>query len=208
MVFPLITNPPEKLSEKSIRIMSLGLIVGSSLCIGLAPALMPAGYSPQSHYISESAAQALHGAWLARLGFLLFGFGALLTCHLHYRDWSAWVIWMIRIFGVCLIATAAFSHKPWLENVQADPFEDFLHSLTATTMGFAFCFALVGFWFVKRPLAHRVFDAVVGVLSLLLPVAGGLFPAWAGAGQRVMFAAAYVWFAWEILSRKRQKQAA
>src|SRR3972149_9736058 len=51
-----------------------GLLLLSLLALLLAPSLMPASYSWFRHTTSVSAAQGISGAWLARLGFLLFGF--------------------------------------------------------------------------------------------------------------------------------------
>ncbi|HET9901772.1 MAG TPA: hypothetical protein VFR46_12025 [Actinomycetes bacterium] len=49
----------------------------SAIALGAAPALMPDDYSWIGHTTSESAAQGVSGAWLARLGFLLFGLSAI-----------------------------------------------------------------------------------------------------------------------------------
>jgi hypothetical protein len=50
---------------------------------------------------------------------------------------------MHAAFGIFMVATAAFSVRPWLEGVAFDFVEDGLHSFTATAMGFAFAFGVL-----------------------------------------------------------------
>ena len=63
-------------------------LAASAAALAMAPALMPAGYSWVSQTTSESAAQGLSGAWLARLGFLLFGLSVLLLADVDRRGWG------------------------------------------------------------------------------------------------------------------------
>jgi hypothetical protein len=177
------------------------VLVGSAVALLLAPLLMPDGYTWWSHTTSESAAQALPGAWLARAGFLAFGLGVVWIA-VSARDVSArTVVWLHVVFGVCLVATAAFSHRPWLERVPFDRVEDALHSLSATVMGFAFAFGVLARWLQERwesrvgpwiHLAAVTVATVVPLAMLALPAAGGLL-------QRAMFAVAYAWYAREAL---------
>jgi TRAP-type C4-dicarboxylate transport system permease small subunit len=76
-------------SETAARTGILALYLVAILSLALAPLLMPAGYDWVRHTTSESAAQGLDGAWLARLGFVAFG------------------------LAVLMVATAAFSTRPW-----------------------------------------------------------------------------------------------
>jgi hypothetical protein len=47
------------------------LLLAAMAALALAPLLMPDSYSVLGHSVSESAAQGVDGAWLARLAFLL-----------------------------------------------------------------------------------------------------------------------------------------
>lgn len=58
-------------------VTALFILVGSALALGLAPLMMPASYSWISDSTSESGAQGIEGAWLANLGFMLFGLGSI-----------------------------------------------------------------------------------------------------------------------------------
>ena len=112
------------------------LLAVSLASIALAPMLMPDSYSIVTHSVSESAAQRINGAWLARAGLLLLAFAVLLIAAL-VQDWGAWGRLTHRVYGVGLVATAAFSHRPW-EPIPFDAFEDTLHSVAATAVGVAF----------------------------------------------------------------------
>ncbi len=104
-------------------------------------------------------------------------------------------------FAICMVGTAAFSHKPWLANVPVDLFEDFLHSVTATGMGFAFSFGVVA-RLLQRENGERLknaFDVIALVAATTLSPLGELWPSIAGLLQRTMFGVAYCWFAHEAL---------
>jgi hypothetical protein len=70
----------------------LACLAASAAALAVAPILMPTSYSWVAHTTSESAAQGVPGAWLARLGFVTFGFAVLavagLARHLWGRLWT------------------------------------------------------------------------------------------------------------------------
>lgn len=172
------------------------LLALSAVLVVFAPGMMPAGYSWLSHSISESAAQGLNGAWIARFGFLCFGFAVLWLSQSLRGVWGRAVWGMHGAFGVFMVATAAFSHRPWLPGVPLDSVEDFLHSVTATGMGFAFSFGVV-FRLIGRPLAEanrRWFDLVALACATGIPVMTLWLPGIAGGIQRLMFLVAYLWY--------------
>ena len=178
------------------------MFAASAACSLGGTLLMPESYSWTTNVISESAAQGVEGAWLARLGFVLFGLSVLWLAGATRTRWARGTYWCHLAFGVFMVATAAFSHRPWLPDVSYDAFEDFLHSFTATVMGFAFSLALV-FRLIQRSRNNeggRARDVVAIVAAVVLPIIGGESPANAGWSQRVMFAIAYVWYAWETVS--------
>jgi hypothetical protein len=167
-----------------------------------APLAMPDSYSWLSNAISESAAQGVEAAWIARLGFVLFGCAVLWLVSFLRPVWARGTYWMQLAFGVCMVGTAAFSHKPWLPNVPFDSFEDFLHSVTATGMGFAFSFGVVARLLQRKhgEASRKAFDGVALVVATAFSPLGELWPSIAGLLQRVMFIVAYLWFAHEALT--------
>ena len=178
------------------------LLASSALCLLVAAMVMPTPYSWFSNAISESAAQAQRGAWVARLGFLLFGVAVLWLAALRKTVWARATTWMLLAFALCMLGTAAFSHKPWLPNVPFDPFEDGLHSLTATSMGFAFSFGVLARLLQRGPDDGwtRAGDVVALIAASALSPLGEVWPPLAGLFQRALFAVAYAWFIGEALA--------
>lgn len=177
----------------------LGLLLISASALVLAPRLMPASYNWLRHTTSESAAQGVTGAWLARLGFLLFGLAVVWIATVRRRAWPA-PVWALHLtFGVLMIATAAFSTRSWEPPATFDPVEDGLHSFTATTMGFAFALGL-GLRLPSRgpDRVGRGLDLLGMLAAVAIPLAMGALTDWTGVLQRGMFAIAYLWYGREI----------
>jgi hypothetical protein len=80
--------------------VSLGV---SAALILPAPLWMPAGYSALTHSISESAAQGMPHAVLARAGLALLGVGAVLTALAGHRLPKASVACLL-VFGLAMLA--------------------------------------------------------------------------------------------------------
>lgn len=184
----------------------LGLLLLSAACLGAAPLALPGSYSWLTHTVSEAAAQGLHGAWVAKMGFLLMGSAVLWLASLASPRWGRWGTAMLRLFGVMMVSTAVFSHRPWLPDVPVDTTEDVLHSLTATVMGFAFAGGVLGVLLQRQSPASltRAFDAVAIASSVILPLGMMVWIGYTGALQRLMFAIAYVWYGVEA-GRCRQR---
>ena len=109
---------------------------------------------------------------------------------------GAGTYWGHLAFGLFMVSTAAFSHRPWLTEAPFDEFEDVLHSITATGMGFAFAFGVV-IRLLQRERGdnpRKIFDAVAIVAATALPLMGDLWPAYGGLTQRVLFLVAYLWY--------------
>ncbi len=182
----------------------LVMLALSMTALLMAPMLMPGGYSWLIHTTSESAAQGLAGAWLARLGFLLFGLAVLWLASASDHTWSRAAVWMHIGFGVMMVATAAFSHRPFLPGVPFDPVEDWLHSFTATLMGFAFSFGVFFRFLQRENSAMRILDLAALASAIFIPLLMMNFPGITGLVQRLMFLVAYLWYgteAWQLGKR-------
>ena len=68
----------------------IAVLVASAACVAIAPTLMPDSYSVLEHSVSESGAQGVPGAWLARTGFLLLGLAVLLEAQVVGTRWGPW----------------------------------------------------------------------------------------------------------------------
>lgn len=186
------------------RYLSVGAVIAmlaaAVLCIAIAPTLMPDSYSIVEHSVSESAAQGVEGAWLARTGLLLFGFAVLTLAGRTGKRWGSAGIALHRIVGVCLVAVATFAHMPWT-NVPYDEFEDLLHSIGSFGVGFAFTAGVVAVSLRRRGLSWRarLFDWVAVVAALVIPMTMFNVTGVAGVVQRIMFGIAFVWYGAEAV---------
>lgn len=165
-----------------------------------APVFMPASYSWLAHTTSESGAQGVAYAWVARLGFLAFGLAVLWLAAVSRTVWANAALWRHVAFGVFMTATAAFSHRAWIATAAFDPIEDALHSFTATAMGFAFALGVLARLLqrARRNEPGRAFDAVALAAATALPLLMAGLPNMDGLLQRLMFLVAYVWCAREV----------
>lgn len=170
----------------------LALLGASMTALLVAPMVMPVDYSWIAHTTSESAAQGVTGAWVARTGFVAFGAAVLVLS----PAWSGWARALHTVFGGCMVAAAVYSSKPWT-GVVHDGTEDMLHSVAATTMGFAFAGGVAAVAWARVASGKRVtvLDTVAVVAAVVLPLAMVARPSAAGVWQRVMFAIAYLWYA-------------
>ena len=185
------------------KLLAVGLLIVSALALLLAPLMMPDSYSWLRHTTSESAAQGITGAWLARLGFLLLGLTVIWLAERLSDSWSLPVRLLHRAFGLFMVGAAVFSSKPWLPNLPYDPIEDALHSFTATAMGLAFAIGVgLRLWQREQGRLGCILDVAAIVASVAIPLAMSALPEWDGLLQRGMFTIAYIWYGSELLTNK------
>ena len=179
----------------------LALLLVSLVCLLFAPMIMPQDYHWLSNAISESAAQGIHGAWLARLGLVLYGLAVIWLAVFLRGEWGIGARYCHLFFGVFMVFAAAFSIRPWDQTANFDPTEDFLHSFAATAMGFAYTFGvlLVFFQRSKFGLGSRLFDLVAAVVATVFPLLMLNMPEVHGLIQRIMFLVSYIWYGKETM---------
>jgi hypothetical protein len=175
------------------------LLLAAMAALTLAPLLMPDSYSVLGHSVSESAAQGVDGAWLARLGFLLFGFAVLFLALTPGSPWGRWGSLAHAGFAVSMIAAAVFSHGPW-DGSAFDEFEDLLHSAASFGVGLFFT---VGVVLVALRRAHapgwvRIIDGVALAAALAIPLIMANVDT-SGLVQRIMFLVALIWYGLETV---------
>jgi hypothetical protein len=197
----IILTPADECSSHASKIAVVLVLIFSFGSLLAAPLLMPDSYHWIEHTTSHSAAQGLQGAWLARLGFLSFGLAVIWLAAIRKQSWPRMALWMHTTFGVFMLATAAFSVRPWIEAHPFDPVEDGLHSFTATAMGFAFAFGVLA-CLLKRTSDDRwgrVLDVLALTASIGIPVLMVYQADIGGLVQRVMFLIAYLWYGREAV---------
>lgn len=187
----------------SLKVSSFGLALSAAL-LAAAPLFLPDSYSVITHTTSESAAQGVPWAWVARSGLMLFGVSALLMATEPAVTRSALAKWSFGFFGLCLALSAVASTRPWIEGAPFDPLEDAVHSVAATAMGFAFAAGVLATAFDRSGRPGRGMAAIHSltlVASVAIPLAMFSYPAIAGVLQRIMFVVAYAWFAVRLARR-------
>ena len=177
------------------------LLAVSAVLLAVAPLLMPASYSWIDNGISESAAQGVDGSWAARMGFLVFGLAVIWLSSLRAMVWQPVGRLLHLGFGICMLAVAAFSSKPWAPDAVYLTSEDLLHSVFASIMGFAFIVGTTAVLMARRSQTGRVawFDATAVAATSGLSLGMGAFPDISGSLQRLMFLVAYGWYGREAI---------
>jgi hypothetical protein len=192
-------------SSKYLIGASVAGLTISLIALGIAPAFMPNSYSWVTHTTSESAAQGVEFAWIARLGFVAFGGAVALISITTWRIWNPLARIAHAVFGMLMVATAIFSHRPWDPGVPFNQTEDLLHSIAATGMGFAFAIGVVAVMLSRRKASGylRMLNVLALVASVAIPLAMLNLPEYHGLFQRGMFLIAYVWYGTGLISLTR-----
>ena len=178
------------------------LLLGAA-CWVVAPWLMPPGYVPWRHTISELAAQGLAYAGVARAGLALWGLAGWCAAAVRPGTPSPVVRLGLAGFGVSMAAAAVWSHRPWLPGVGFSVQDDQWHSAAASLAGTSIVLALSTYHLV-RCWQHRKPDALAWVAwgsAWLCPLLMLVHPAAVGAWQRAMFAAVGLWL-WRVLGSR------
>jgi hypothetical protein len=205
MSVPIAPARPLRTSGAAVVLAGLA---ASAVALATAPALMPPGYSWVSQTTSETAAQGVQGAWLARLGFVLLGLSVILLATICRRRWGSWATALHAGFGALLIAAAVFSHRPWMAGEDFDRVEDALHSVAATAMGFAFAIGVVvtALRRSRGDIWPRAIDIMAVAASVAIPLGMAARPDVEGVLQRLMFVVAYAWYAVEAVRATRDRR--
>ena len=162
--------------------------------IVFGPLFAHPGFDWVANTTSQQAGQMVQGAWLMRFGFVAFGIGVLLDAIPDLRR-GRYENGLFVFFGVSMVLVAVFSHKPLDPTHFFDATDDFLHSVFATLMGFAYGIGVAWRMVSMRQKLDVVFSAIAAMSSIILPLAMWQFPEIAGLLQRVMFFISFVWFA-------------
>lgn len=181
--------------------VAVGTLALAVCFLACAPLALDDSYSVLRHTTSESAGQGVHGAWVARTGFVLFGLAVVIVARARRAQWRASGVAPHLLFAACMVAVATYSSRPW-DDVPFDRTEDLLHSAGASIMGFAFATGVLIAWFRRRrhiP-GQWTLDAVALAASVVLPLAMLTFGSVEGALQRAMFAIAALWYGREALA--------
>ncbi len=157
------------------------------------------------HGTSESAAQGVDGAWVARSGFILYGIAVFWVVQLCARQWG-WAGTVCHLgFAVGMFGVAAFAHAPWDPDAAYVESEDLLHSVSAGAAGFGFIVGVIAVVIARWPSSIRVLvgDFVAIGVALVVPLMMST-DSW-GPVQRTMFAVAAIWYGREARNAQRNR---
>ena len=181
---------------KALKVSSIVTFVIAALGILLAPVFLHDEYSILSNSISESAAQNVPTAWIARTALFASGLGVLGVVALKRRSWSRTASISFSVFGTLWIVSSAFSTKSWVTGSSFNELESAIHSVAASAMAIVVLGALV-IAFTRQPVRRieRVLAFGLASAATFLPLASLLVPEFGGLFQRLMFFYTYLWFA-------------
>lgn len=187
----MIVRVQERIPSGVAPIVPALLFVSAAL-LALAPLAITSTYSWVEHTTSESAAQGVDGAWVARAGFVAFGLAVAALVVRQRRRWNVAAAVSHGVFAGSMFVVAAFSARSWVVDAPFDRTEDLLHSIGATAMGFAFVAGVI-----LRAVGAarlRLLDVVAVAAATVLPIGMAAVEGAAGALQRLMFVVAYGWY--------------
>lgn len=197
--------PLGRLSQTGLSLLAIWLLLLSMLAVASAPLLMPDSYSWLANTISESAGQAIHGAWVTRSGFLLTAVAVLLMSSIASTRWGYWGRVSMRLYAFGLISGAIFAKASWKDAVPSDRVEAFLHTLSVFWggVGFALGVLIVSFRRQNPSRWRRGFDLAIVLATPVVPLSMLVFVGQAGILQRGLALVGYIWLLIEALRLMR-----
>lgn len=153
---------------------------------------------------SHLGAQNAPNAWIMNLSFILIGAA---TIHEMWKALGAF--WfqkiIISVFAIGLIMTGIFHHAPIVEGIPFSDFQDQMHSIFASIVGFSFTLFAISIAFIEEEKNRRIIAFIVCLGSMAISVLIFTVPDFAGIWQRIMFIGAFGWLIDYINRLKKAK---
>lgn len=180
---------------KLLKVTTIAAFAIAVIGILVAPVFLHDGYSVLRNSISESAAQNVPTAWIARTALFASGVGVVAVVILKSSTWSRTTNFAFTAFGTLWIVSSLFSTKSWIVGTPFNAVENAIHSYAASGMAIVVLGAIV-IGFTKQPvsLVDRLLALALASAATLFPLASVLAPEFGGLFQRVMFFYTYLWF--------------
>ncbi|TVP84593.1 MAG: DUF998 domain-containing protein [Acholeplasmataceae bacterium] len=180
----------------------LGIVYALLLLVMfIMPLFSVPSYSVIQHTTSQLGAQGAPHAWVMNVTFILLGLAVIMETALHLKKQPLASI-LLFVFGTLLIAIAFFRHAP-IDNIAYRAWEDQVHGVLATAIGFVFTFFMVTLAFILPDKEAKVVALMVAILTTILSMMMLILPDVVGMLQRIIFIYA---FGYLIVFFSRQKQ--
>ena len=189
--------------KKTLRhVHVLGIVYGLLLVVMfIMPLFSVADYSIIQHTTSQLGAQGAPHAWVMNVTFILLGLAVIMETAIHLKKQPLASI-LLCVFGTLLVAIAFFRHAP-IEALPYRVWEDQVHGVLATAIGFVFTFFMVTLAFILPDKEARLVTLMLAILTTILSMMMLVLPTARGILQRVIFIYA---FGYLIVFFSRQKQ--
>jgi hypothetical protein len=135
--------------------------------------------------------------------FSLIGLACIWEALLNLKNYWFQKIFLI-IFGMGLIFTAIFQHAPINEAVAYNLFEDQIHSVSASIVGFSFTIFSISVAFIEETNKRRIIALLMGLLATGLSFLMFSVTELTGVWQRLMFMASFAWILFFFEGRKKE----
>lgn len=160
-------------------------------------------YSILRNTTSHLGAQEAPNAWIMNAVFVLLGISCIWRGLSAFRRYPFQQV-VLLIFGLSMIATGVFQHKPIVSGIPFNAFEDQLHSVFASVVGFSFTLFSASLIWIESERRRKIQAFSMALFAVLLSLLIFNVAEYAGIWQRVMFAASFGWML-VLFHRKTEK---
>lgn len=171
------------------------------LVMFILPYFSTAGYSIIANTTSELGAQNTPNAWIMNITFGLLGLACIIEGSIYLKS-SRMHQFLLFLFGVSLILTALYHHAPIHQIMSYDIYEDKVHSVFASMVGFSFSLFSFSAIFIEETNSRRLIALSIGFLTTFLSILMGTLPAYAGIWQRLIFIVSFSWIIFFLKDKK------
>lgn len=191
--FTILIAEEDTMNKKDI-IIPIGVgAIGTTLIV--SHLIAPETYNPLEHTISQLAAQNYDYAHIMRIGLFSLGSTTAISSvkSIVTKDKTLYQTIPMLLYGSSIMMSSFFSAAPFEADVSYSKEQSDLHSIFATTAGFAFTGAMISSGIVEKKIPKKILHFagslfVLGVSSLI-----GIYPEYAGLWQRVLWTGSLAW---------------
>lgn len=159
------------------------------------------GYLLFRNTTSQLGAQSTPNAWIMNVTFFLLGIAAIIEGWMHLKNYYFQKI-LITIFGLGLIFTGYFHHAPIIAEIPYSVFEDKMHSIFASVVGFSFTMFAISIAFIEKERKKRILAFLAGFIATGLSLLMFNVPDYAGLWQRLIFILSFTWLIYFFEGRR------